>query len=102
MNLNDKKIAINGLGCVGLPLAIEFGKKYKVLGFDIDHTRIEELSKGEDRTKEADIATMLYVMGLTKSTNKGLTFSSDKDELSNYNVFIVTVPTPIDQFKDLT
>jgi UDP-N-acetyl-D-galactosamine dehydrogenase len=99
MNLNDKKIAIIGLGYVGLPLAIEFGKKYKVLGFDIDHTRIEELSKGEDRTKEADIATMLYAMGLTKSTNKGLTFSSDKDELYNYNVFIVTVPTPIDQFK---
>jgi UDP-N-acetyl-D-galactosamine dehydrogenase len=99
MKLKDKKIAIIGLGYVGLPLAIEFGKKYKVLGFDIDHTRIEELSKGEDRTKEADIATMLYAMGLKKTTNKGLKFSSDKVELSNYNVFIVTVPTPIDQFK---
>jgi UDP-N-acetyl-D-galactosamine dehydrogenase len=99
MNLNDKKIAIIGLGYVGLPLAIEFGKKYKVLGFDIDHTRIEELSKGEDRTKEADIANMLYAMGLTKTTNNGLTFSFHKNELSNYNVFIVTVPTPIDQFK---
>ncbi len=99
MNLNDKKIAIIGLGYVGLPLAIEFAKKYKVLGFDIDHTRIEELTKGEDRTREADIATMLYAMGLTKTTNNGLTFSSDKDELFNYNVFVVTVPTPIDEFK---
>jgi UDP-N-acetyl-D-galactosamine dehydrogenase len=99
MNLNDKKIAIIGLGYVGLPLAIEFGKKYKVLGFDIDHTRIEELSKGEDRTKEADIESMCYAMDLTKTTNEGLTFSSDNHDLNNYNIYIVTVPTPIDQFK---
>jgi UDP-N-acetyl-D-galactosamine dehydrogenase len=99
MNLNDKKIAIIGLGYVGLPLAIEFAKKYKVLGFDIDHTRILELSKGEDRTKEADIESILQAMDLKKTTNNGLIFSSDTQDLTNYNIYIVTVPTPIDQFK---
>ncbi|MEY3507489.1 MAG: hypothetical protein RIR44_721 [Bacteroidota bacterium] len=99
MNLNEKKIAIIGLGYVGLPLAIEFGKKYKVLGFDIDQTRIQELSNGKDRTNEADIKSMLFAMGLSKTSQIGLTFSSDIDNLSMFNVFIVTVPTPIDKFK---
>lgn len=99
MNLKEKKIAIIGLGYVGLPLAIEFGKKYKVLGFDIDQPRIQELSNGKDRTKEADIESMLFAMGLSKTTQIGLTFSSDTADLSKFNVFIVTVPTPIDQFK---
>lgn len=99
MNKRDKKIAIIGLGYVGLPLAIEFGKKYKVLGFDIDQSRIKELSAGKDRTKEADIESMLFVMDLSKKDNIGLTFSSTFNDLSAFNVFIVTVPTPIDQFK---
>ena len=99
MNLKEKKIAIIGLGYVGLPLAIEFGKKYKVLGFDIDLARIQELSNGKDRTKEADIESMLFAMGLSQSSQIGLTFSSDTADLSKFNVFIVTVPTPIDQFK---
>ena len=99
MNLNNKNIAIIGLGYVGLPLAIEFGKKYKVLGFDIDKTRIEDLSKGIDRTREADIASMLSAMSFTKSENRGLSFSSNPEDLTKYNVFIVTVPTPIDKFK---
>ena len=99
MNLKEKKIAIIGLGYVGLPLAIEFGKKYKVLGFDIDQSRIEELSNGKDRTKEANIESMIYAMGLSKNGHIGLTFSSNAAELSIFNVFIVTVPTPIDQFK---
>jgi UDP-N-acetyl-D-galactosamine dehydrogenase len=55
MKLSDIKIAIIGLGYVGLPLAIEFGKKYPVIGFDINSERIVELNLGEDRTKEADI-----------------------------------------------
>lgn len=105
MNLSDKKIAIIGLGYVGLPLAIEFGKKYKVLGFDINQSRIEELNAGFDRTNEANIEE------LKEATNKNgihgngeLLFSSNKSDLKNYNVYIVTVPTPIDQFKapDLT
>ncbi|MCA6478665.1 MAG: nucleotide sugar dehydrogenase [Chitinophagaceae bacterium] len=99
MNLSDKKIVIIGLGYVGLPLAIEFGKKYKVLGYDIDRSRILELSNGKDRTKEADIEGMLFAMGLSKNGEVGLTFSSDTADLSIYNVFIVTVPTPINQFK---
>ncbi len=99
MSLTEKKIAIIGLGYVGLPLAIEFGKKYKVLGFDIDNIRVEELSNGRDRTKEADIESMFQAMDLNKTTNKGLIFSCNTQDLTNYNIYIVTVPTPIDQFK---
>lgn len=105
MKQNDHKIAIIGLGYVGLPLAIEFGKKYKVLGFDINQSRIEELNLLKDRTNEADLIGLKYAMDLAKSeVNLGLCFSDNIDELKNYNVFIVTVPTPIDQFKapDLT
>ncbi len=95
--MNDsKKIAIIGLGYVGLPLAVEFGKKFMTLGFDINLKRIKELKSGFDRTLESN-------QGEIESA-KLLNFSSDKNDLSNYNVFIVTVPTPIDQFKapDLT
>lgn len=104
-SLHTKKLAIIGLGYVGLPLAIEFGKQYSVLGFDIDEQRIEELSEGNDRTKEADIETMTEVMQLHADGNqKGLHFSSKINLLASCNVYIVTVPTPIDQFKapDLT
>ncbi len=96
------KIAIIGLGYVGLPLAIEFGKKYPVLGFDIDATRVAELNNGEDRTLEADLAGMQIAM--KGSANRGLAFSSTTDDLKACNIFIVTVPTPIDHFKkpDLT
>ena len=100
MKLSDYKIAIIGLGYVGLPLAIEFGKKYKVLGFDINQARIEELNLLNDRTNEADLIGLKYAMDLVKSNSDlGLNFSANVDELENYNVFIVTVPTPIDQFK---
>ncbi len=105
MNSEIKKIAIIGLGYVGLPLAIEFGKKYSVLGFDINQSRINELSLGKDRTNEADLEGLKLAMGLAgNSEEKGLTFSSNSSDLIPYNVYIVTVPTPIDQFKapDLT
>ena len=105
MNLSENKIAIIGLGYVGLPLAIEFGKKYKVLGFDISKSRIDELSLRIDRTNEADLEGLKLAMDLAlEIDSKGLTFSSKIDDLNLYNVFIVTVPTPIDQFKrpDLT
>ena len=92
------KIAIVGLGYVGLPLAIEFGKKYDVLGFDINEKRISELCNGEDHTKEADIEGLMEATR-TRKNGVGLWFSSNKAELSQYNIFIVTVPTPIDQFK---
>lgn len=92
------KIGIIGLGYVGLPLAIEFGKKYQVIGFDIKQERIEELSQGNDSTKEADLTALNEV--LTSHKNEiGLSFSSQVSDLKSCNIFIVTVPTPIDQFK---
>jgi UDP-N-acetyl-D-galactosamine dehydrogenase len=104
MNLQEKQIAIIGLGYVGLPLAIEFGKKYRVLGFDINKDRIQELSSGKDRTNEADLLGLSYAMNLSKKGNIGLSFSYNVEDLKSCNVYIVTVPTPIDQFKapDLT
>ena len=104
-NLEKAKIAIIGLGYVGLPLAIEFGKKYAVVGFDINRERIDELSRGEDRTKEADMEGLLRAMELFRTgEGKGLCFSSNPGDLITCNIFIVTVPTPINQFKspDLT
>mgnify|MGYP003575023400 CR=1 FL=1 len=100
--MNNYTIAVIGLGYVGLPLAIEFSKKYKVIGFDIDQSRVDELSRGEDRTKEADVNELKQMM--QSNLDVGLQFSSDIDSLNKANVFIVTVPTPIDQFKapDLT
>jgi UDP-N-acetyl-D-galactosamine dehydrogenase len=102
--ISDAKIAIIGLGYVGLPLAIEFGRKYKVLGFDIDLKRVEELSEGEDRTLEADLEALNEIINSGNDSSGGLYFSSDIESLNAYNVFIVTVPTPINQFKspDLT
>nr|WP_294945769.1 nucleotide sugar dehydrogenase [uncultured Mucilaginibacter sp.] len=93
----DFKIAVIGLGYVGLPLAIAFAKKYNVLGFDIDQQRILELSLGTDRTQEANIDDLQRV--LKHSADAGLKFSFDTEELRNCNTYIVTVPTPIDQFK---
>ncbi|MCK7558117.1 nucleotide sugar dehydrogenase [Chitinophaga sedimenti] len=91
------KIAVIGLGYVGLPLAIEFAKKFDVLGFDINSSRVSELADGIDHTREADIEQLRCAMNGTSDGR--LRFSNDISELSAYNVFIVTVPTPIDQFK---
>ena len=105
-NIEDAKIAIIGLGYVGLPLAIEFGKKYAVIGFDINQSRIEELSSGKDRTNEADLENLKQALNLYKTTNgtKGLSFTANAEILKACNIFIVTVPTPINAFKapDLT
>lgn len=102
--VENAKIAIIGLGYVGLPLAIEFGKKYDVLGFDINTERVTELTSGKDRTQEANLEDLVAVINSKKTNDIGLSFSSIKDDLKKYNTFIVTVPTPIDQFKspDLT
>lgn len=105
MNLENTKIAVIGLGYVGLPLAVEYGKKYRVIGFDINPERVAELQRGEDKTLEADLVGMRQAVELFNSTGKvGLTFSSDTEELRQVNTYIVTVPTPIDQFNnpDLT
>lgn len=95
--LKDKKIAIIGLGYVGLPLAIEFGIFFNVVGFDIDSKRVEDLKLGNDRTQEADIDRMILAMN--SKDNKGLSFSSNVEDLYSCNIFIVTVPTPITKFK---
>jgi len=93
-----KKIAIIGLGYVGLPLAVAFAKKYEVIGFDIAGLRIEELKKGYDRTLEVSEEE------LKEAINNGLQFTNELNDIENSNVYIVTVPTPIDKYKnpDLT
>lgn len=90
------KLAIIGLGYVGLPLAVEFGKKYPTLGFDINKTRLAELTSGHDHTLEVEDEELAQATLLS--------YSSELDELAKCNVFIVTVPTPINTHKqpDLT
>ena len=91
--MKEFKIAVIGLGYVGLPLAIEFSKKYKVLGYDINQKRVEELQNGFDHTLEADLEEMNEAINIHKThPNIGLSFSSDEAELLNYNTYIVTVP----------
>lgn len=85
------RIGIIGLGYVGLPLAVEFGKTMDVVGFDINQDRINELKKGHDRTLEVTTDEL--------KTAHGLAFSSDLNDLKGVNFFIVTVPTPVDEFK---
>ncbi|MCL4641631.1 MULTISPECIES: nucleotide sugar dehydrogenase [Olivibacter] len=99
--VENAKIAVVGLGYVGLPLAIEFAKKYDVLGFDINEERVKELSAGEDRTKEANLKDLRALIADKESGTKdcGIVFSSEGNDLKAYNTFIVTVPTPIDNFK---
>ena len=93
---NNKTLAIIGLGYVGLPLAVEFGKKYSVIGFDVDQTRISELKSGVDRTLEVDKKEL----GLSGY----LRYTSNAIDLQSAQIFIVTVPTPIDSANrpDLT
>ncbi|MDR3704676.1 MAG: nucleotide sugar dehydrogenase [Paludibacteraceae bacterium] len=102
--MKNIKIAIIGLGYVGLPLAIEFGKKYDVLGFDINIDRVRELQNGIDRTLEANLAELKTVINQKKGNDIGLSFSSSQSDLKDRTVYIVTVPTPIDAFNnpDLT
>lgn len=96
LKLSDLKIAVIGLGYVGLPLAVEFGKKVPVIGFDIHQKRIEELRSGQDHTLEVSPEE------LQQATQ--LSYSANLDDLKSCNFFIVTVPTPIDDYKqpDLT
>jgi len=91
--LRDSKIAIIGLGYVGLPLAVEFSKKYSTLGFDINKSRVNELNNGADSTLEVDDKS------LKSALYNGLALSNDLESITSSNVFIVTVPTPIDKDK---
>lgn len=91
-----EKVGIIGLGYVGLPLAVEFGKIVDVIGFDINTERIEELNKGFDRTREVDADDL--------AAAKKLSYSSNLNDLKTATYYIVTVPTPVDEYKkpDLT
>ena len=91
MNLEKVKIAVIGQGYVGLPLAIEFGKKYPTLGFDINQARIDELKTGFDNTNEATPEQL--------RSAKQLTFSANIKDIKGCNIYVVTVPTPIDEFN---
>jgi UDP-N-acetyl-D-galactosamine dehydrogenase len=96
MKMDEVKIGIIGLGYVGLPLAVEFGKKFPTLGFDINKARVAELASGKDHTLECSPEEL--------AGSKHLSYSTDLSDLSACNVFIVTVPTPVDSSNrpDLT
>jgi UDP-N-acetyl-D-galactosamine dehydrogenase len=89
MDLRDKTLAIIGLGYVGLPLAVEFGKRRPVIGFDINPKRVAELKSGEDHTLECSRSEL--------KAAKQLRYTSEQAELEKAQVYIVTVPTPVDQ-----
>ncbi|MBR9915897.1 MAG: nucleotide sugar dehydrogenase [Algicola sp.] len=95
----DKKITILGLGYVGLPLAVEFAKKYMVIGFDINEKRINELKSGVDKTLEVEDDHLKSVLTSNPNADKGLFISNQTDDTANSNVYIVTVPTPTDELK---
>jgi len=99
MDKLEHKIAIIGLGYVGLPLAIEFSRRYKVVGFDINEERVSELSQGVDRTCEADIESLKERLSQQNGSPAGLKFSHLLEEIRDCNIYIVTVPTPIDRFR---
>ena len=91
MNFEKVKLGIIGLGYVGLPIAVEFGKNIKTIGFDISETRINELLSGKDRALEVDVKELLEA--------KKLSFSSNIEDILDCNIYIVTVPTPINNDK---
>lgn len=90
-NLRQSKIAVIGLGYVGLPLAVEFAKKYKVTGFDINKERISELKNNIDRTEEVPEEVL--------KKSRSLSYTCDEDDLEDTDIYIITVPTPIDDYK---
>ena len=94
--LKMKKIALIGLGYVGLPLAVEFGKKHTVIGFDINKDRINQLKKGKDSTLETTEQELKEAIHLSYTTKL--------EDIKECNIYIITVPTPIDKHKkpDLT
>lgn len=89
--LDESRIAVLGLGYVGLPLAVAFGKHHSTLGFDIDKTRIEQLQNGFDRTREVSEQALLDTAGLR--------FSSDAADLNDATIYVVTVPTPVTEAR---
>tara|TARA_Y100001958_G_scaffold98184_1_gene67835 strand:- start:23988 stop:25274 length:1287 start_codon:yes stop_codon:yes gene_type:complete len=97
MKHNDNKIAIIGLGYVGLPLAVAFAEKYKVIGFDINDERVNQLNSCHDSTLEIDDKTLNSLLDIDNKRNLGLFITTDKEFLKDCNFYIITVPTPIDK-----
>ena len=95
--MKNSTISIIGLGYVGLPLAVEFGKKFKVFGFDIDENRVRDLNSGVDITLEVESSKLKSV--ISSNSSKGLTLTTSVDELKSSDIYIVTVPTPVDDSK---
>jgi len=102
--IKSTKIAIIGLGYVGLPLAVAFAEKYSVVGFDINKSRIEELNNGIDHTLEIETDDLKKVLKPSFTENAGLFCTDDSNVLEECNVYVVTVPTPVDKYNrpDLT
>ncbi len=102
--MEGKVIGVIGLGYVGLPLAVEFAKKYPVIGFDINQKRVAGLRAGQDATLEVSDADLNSVLKENNTSSKGIFITSDLEALRSANVFIVTVPTPVDKYNrpDLT
>ena len=98
MNMNDK-IAVIGLGYVGLPLAVEFAKKYITVGFDINKQRVSELRSGTDKTLEVEDGDLKEVLVESIEAQNGLYISSNAGDLSQANIYVVTVPTPTDELN---
>lgn len=95
--MENYSIAIIGLGYVGLPLAMAFGEKYPVIGFDINAERIQQLKAGIDHTGEADKEALVRITKHQQTTATGIYFSNEPDALKECNIFIIAVPTPVDQ-----
>ena len=93
MNVKKHKIGIVGLGYVGLPLAVEFSSKYNVVGYDIDNKRITELNASIDKTLEVDSQLLKNALG------SSLELTSKTTMLKDCNIYIISVPTPIDSKK---
>lgn len=96
MNTIDHKIAVIGLGYVGLPLAVEFGTKYKTFGFDINESRVREVNNGYDRTLEVEKTRLDVVLGGCNDSI-GLFCTDNIDDIRDCNIYVVTVPTPVDK-----
>jgi len=97
MEIEEAKIGIIGLGYVGLPLAVAFAEKYKVIGFDINKERVSQLISGQDLTLEVDDSKLVKVLDNLNINEKGLFVTTDKSVLRNCNIYIITVPTPTDK-----
>ncbi|MBT8309603.1 MAG: nucleotide sugar dehydrogenase, partial [Flavobacteriaceae bacterium] len=96
---DKKRITVIGLGYVGLPLAVEFAKKYSVVGLDINHARVKELRDGIDKTLEVESDELKEVLTNDPDSGNGLFITAQGSDMANSNIYIVTVPTPTDEFN---